>query len=113
MPERPGGARQARRLASGARGTCDALLTVMADNNNKTNDGQDQQRQRSPQQGGQGGGIGKQPQKGAPTAGNRDSNDRAKMPPDRNPPSNDQLDIDVGDDRSPQRAPQPGTNQPK
>jgi len=91
----------------GIAGMCDAAVSRMADNNNKS----DQQRQRTAQQGGQGGGAGK-PQKGAPTAGNRDSNDRGKMPPDKTPASNDQLDVDVGDDRSPQRAPQPGTNHP-
>lgn len=87
----------------------DAQLRGMADNKDKQNQTPDQQRQRTAQPGGQGD-IGKSTQKGAPTAGNRDSNTGGKLPPDKNMASNDQLDVDVGDDKSPQRAPQPGTN---
>lgn len=80
----------------------------MADNNNKNS--QDPQRQRTAQPG-QGSDIGKSPQKGgAPTAGNRDSNTGGKMPPDRDMASNDQLDVDVGDEKTAQRPPQPGTD---
>lgn len=89
------------------RGIANALVQVMADNTNKNS--QDQQRQRTAQQG-QGADIGKSAQKGsAPTAGNRDNNTGGKMLPDRETSSNDQLDVDVGDEKSSQRAPQPGT----
>jgi hypothetical protein len=90
---------------------CVALILIMANKNNenKNNLNQDEHRQRTGQQGA----ADKQQQpKGAPTAGNRDSDRGGKMPPDKEMPRNDELDVEVGDDRSPQRAPQAGPGKP-
>jgi len=82
----------------------------MANNNNdnKNDMSQDQQRQRTG--GGDAGKI-EQP-KGAPTAANRDKNVGGKMPQDRGTVGNDQLDIDVGDEKTATRPPAPGTGKP-
>ena len=83
----------------------------MANNNNNDNKNdmsQDQQRQRTG-----GGDAGKRDQpKGAPTAANRDNDRGGKMPPDRGTVGNDQLDIDVGNEKTASRPPMPGTGKP-
>lgn len=81
----------------------------MGNNNNDKNGTPtpDQQRVANPGQGD----LNKGKQKGAPDAFDRDDNRGGKMPPDRDMSSaNQQNNNDLGDDRSPQRAPQPGTN---
>jgi hypothetical protein len=80
----------------------------MGNNNNMDKNGTptpDQQRVANPGQGD----LNKGQPKGAPDAMNRDSKTGGKMPPDKDMSQASQSD-DVGDDRSPQRAPQPGTN---
>jgi len=79
----------------------------MANNNDNKNDmSQDQQRQRT---GGSDAGKIEQP-KGAPTAANRDKN--VKTPPDKGTVGNDELNIDVGNEKTATRPPQPGTAKP-
>ncbi|MBC7975869.1 MAG: hypothetical protein H7138_12905 [Myxococcales bacterium] len=79
------------------------------DNNDSKNDmSQDAQRQRTAQPGG----ADKQAPRGVPAAGNRDNESGGKMPQDKTTPGNDMQDVEVGDDRSPQRAPQRGAGKP-
>jgi hypothetical protein len=81
----------------------------MANNNDNKNDmSQDQQRQRT---GGGDAGKVEQP-KGAPTAANRDKRVVGKMPPDQGTVGNDELNIDVGNEKTATRPPQPGTAKP-
>ena len=80
----------------------------MANNNENKNDmGQGRQ-----QMGGQGDAGKVEQPKGAPTAANRDKNVGGKSPPDQGTVGNDQLDIDVGNEKTATRAPQPGTGKP-
>jgi hypothetical protein len=85
-----------------------AAWVFMANNNNKNDMSQDSQRQRT---GGGDAGKVEQP-KGAPTAANRDSHVSGKMPPDKTTVGNDELNIDVGDEKTATRPPQPGTAKP-
>jgi hypothetical protein len=94
---------------------CVAIVQIMpnqknGNNDNKNDMSQDPQRQRAGQQGG---GANKQPQRGPQQGGNRDIQDRGnKLPPDKTMPEDEGLDVEVGDDRSPQRAPQAGPGKP-
>lgn len=54
----------------------------------------------------------KKKQQGAPTAGNRDSNDHSKMPEGKPTVGNDQLDVDVGNEKTATRPPQQGPGKP-
>jgi hypothetical protein len=85
-----------------------ALLPDMANNNDKNGTPTpDQERAHNPGQGE----MNKGQAKGVPTASNRDNKTGGKMPPDRDTSAQEQsTPNDVGDDKSPQRAPQPGTN---